>query len=190
MEKAAHVIRRVVAAALVCLALLVAGCGVKVLPNNVPVVKNVETPPLNGTSLIVVNGEKSATEVPILNEKGQNLGFRANKQAWSRKLVESLAAELARRGANIRSTAPTTLTMTLPEIVFNQEKDRYQFKVKTLVASSAGWSKSYDGAAETGLGMFESADAMANRLAGLALADAVRAMLSDPEFLSQLSAKK
>jgi hypothetical protein len=170
--------------------LLLTGCGVKVVPNDVPTIKNVETASLNGVSLIVVNGEKDSSDSKILNEKGQNLGFAANKQAWSKKLVESLASELARRGAQVRANAPLTLTVALPDIVFNQTRDVYQFKVKAAVTSSTGWSKNYDGTAESGLGFFESVDTMAKRLAGQALGDAVRSMLGDPEFIAQLSSKK
>jgi hypothetical protein len=178
------------AAALAVCSVLLAGCGVKVVPNNVPIIKNIETASLNGVSLIVVNGEKDSSDSKILNEKGQNLGFAANKQAWSKKLVESLASELARRGTQVRANAPLTLTVALPDIIFNQTRDVYQFKVKAAVSLSTGWSKNYDGIAESGLGFFESVDAMANRLAGQALSEAVRSMLGDDEFIAQLSSKK
>jgi hypothetical protein len=190
MDKIQVSIRQAIVTLLACSAMLITGCGVKVMPSTVPVLKNVETPPMNGATLIVVNAEKESSDFRILNDKGQNLGFVADKQAWSKKLVESLASELAKRGADIRANASLTLSIALPEILFNQIRDAYQFKVKVAVASSTGWSKNYEGIAQSGLGFFESADALANRLAGLALADAVKAMLSDAEFLAQVSGKK
>lgn len=190
MEKLHASMQRGIVALLVCSAMLLTGCGVKVMPNTVPVLKNVETPSMNEVSLIVVNAEKDSSDYQILNDKGQNIGFVANKQAWSKKLVESLAGELAKRGAHVRANASLTLSIALPEIIFNQIRDTYQFKVKTVVTSSTGWSKNYEGIAESGLGLFESAETLANRLAGSALADAVKAMLSDADFLAQVSGGK
>jgi hypothetical protein len=190
VEKLHLAINQNVVALLVCSMLVLTGCGVKVMPNTVPLIKNVETPPMNGVSLIVVNVEKTSEDFQILNDKGQNLGFVANKQVWSKKLVESLAGELARRGAHVRAGASLILSIAMPEIICNQIRDRYQFKVKAAVALSTGWSKSYEGNAESGPGFFESADALMNRLAGQVLADAVKAMLSDADFLAQVSGKK
>ncbi|HUK99718.1 MAG TPA: hypothetical protein VLX29_02560 [Nitrospirota bacterium] len=190
MGKASMLSQYSVVALLVCSAMLLAGCSVKVTPNNVPLITNVETPRMSGVSLLVVNVEKDSSDSRILNDKGHSLGFVANKQAWSKKLVEALASELAKRGAHIRANNTLTLSIALPEIVFNQIQDKYQFKVKAVVTSSTGWSKNYDGMAESGLGLFESADTLAKRVAGRALADAVKAMLSDTEFLAQVTDKK
>jgi hypothetical protein len=189
MDKMQVSIRQGIVAFLVCSALMVAGCGVKVMPSSVPVLRNVETPSLNGASLIVVNAEKDSSDFQILNDKGQNLGFVANKHAWSKKLVESLASELAKRGVLIRANAPLTLGVALPDIILNQIRDTYQLKVKVSVASSKGWSKSYEGIAQSTLGLIESVDTLANRLAGRALSDAVKAMLNDADFLAQVQGK-
>lgn len=190
MVKSSVSIQQNAVALLVFGTLMLAGCGVKVVPNDIPAIKNIDTPPMNGVSLIVVNAEKDSSDFPILNDKGQNPGFIANKQAWSKKLVEALAGELAKRGAQVRANAPLTLSIAMPEIVLNQVKDKYQFKVKVAATSSTGWSKTYEGSAESSPVFFESADTLANRLAGLALADAVRALLSDPDFLAQITSKK
>jgi uncharacterized lipoprotein YajG len=190
MKKLHASIQQGFVALLVCSTMFLTGCGVKVMPKSVPAIRDVETPPMNGVSLIVVNGEKDSSNFPILNDKGQNLGFVANKQAWTKELVESLAGELAKRGAHIRANASLTLSITLPAIIFNQVRDTYQFKVQVAVTSSTGWSNKYSGVAESALGFFESTDALANRLAGRALADAVKAMLNDADFLAQVSGKK
>ncbi len=171
-------------------AVLLAGCSMVVTPNYVPPIKGYDTVSFSGLSVIVANAEKDSSAYQIPNEKGQKLGIVANRQAWSGKIVEGLASELARRGARVRADAPLTLSIALPEITFIQTKNRYQFKIKVAVTSSTGWSKNYEAMAETGSGVFESLDAMANRLAGLAVEDALKAMLGDAEFLAQLASKK
>ena len=113
-----------------------------------------------------------------------------NRQAWSKKLVEALARELSRRGAQIRLSAPLKLGIALPKVLIGQQGERYQFKLAVSVSSTAGWSKNYDAAVESGAGYFEPVGAMADRLAGLALAEAVRVMLSDAEFVAQLRVKQ
>lgn len=190
MEKLKISIQLGIVTFLVCSAMLIAGCGVMVIPNNIPLIKNVEIPKMNGVTLIVVNVEKDSSDYQILNDKGQNLGLVANKHMWSKKLVESLAGELAKRGAYIRANSSLTLSIALPKIVFNQIGDMYQFKIETEVSTSTGWSKNYMGIAETGLGYFESMNSLVNRLAGLALGDAVKTMLNDADFLAQISGKK
>lgn len=179
-----------IVAVLICGAAMLVGCSITVMPNNVPLIKGFETRSLKGVSLIVANAEKDATEYDIRNDRGDNSGLRTNRRAWSAKLVESLAGELARRGARVESHASLTLSITLPEIIFTQTRDLYQFKVKVLVSSSRVWSKNYEGIAESGLIGIESTTSMTNRLAGQALQEAVKAMLDDAEFLARLSADK
>ncbi len=182
--------KRSVAAIAVSSAVLLAGCSMVVTPKYVPPIKGYDTVSFSGLSVIVTNAEKDSTEYQIPNDKGQKLGIVTNRQAWSGKIVEGLASELARRGARVRADAPLALSIALPEITFLQTKNRYQFKIKVTVSSSRGWSKNYEALAETGSGVFESLDAMANRLAGLSVEEALKTMLGDAEFLAQLASKK
>jgi hypothetical protein len=176
-------------AALVISAVLVLGCSVAVKPGNVPMVKGIDNVSLKGVSLIVMNAEKDSSEFEIPNEKGQKLGIIANRQVWSGKLVEALSGELAKRGAQLRSRAPLQLSVAIPDIIFGMANNSYQFTVKVSVTSSKGWSKTYDGVAESGTGLLESTTSLTERLAGQALTAAVKAMLGDAEFLKQVGQK-
>lgn len=168
---------------------LFVGCSTTVMPKDVSLIKGLETGPLAGVSLGIKNAETDATAYAILNNAGQGAGFVTNRQTWSRKLVEGMAGELSRRGAQVRVNAPVTIGIALPEITYSQDRGVLRFKVKVAVSSSAGWSKTYEAAAESEPGLFELLDATANRVSGQALAEAVKTILGDHEFLSQLGKK-
>lgn len=174
-----------VLATLVGSAALLIGCGHTVLPKQVPLVKGYETISLGGAALIVVNAEKDASDQAIATPEGGTSALRANRQAWTRALVESLSRELAKRGARLTSKAPLRMSISLPEILVSRTQESYQFKVKVLVASSTGWSKKFEGSAESELRSLESVFGMTDRLAGQALEEAIKAMLGDAEFLMQ-----
>jgi hypothetical protein len=179
-------IKRSAVAALVFSSSLLAGYSYTAMPRVVPLVKEYEAVSLTTVSIIVTNAEKDSTEYEILTERREQSGFRANRRAWSKKLVEALARELARRGARVRSDAPVTLGLSLPQITFIQTKELYQFKAKVVVSSSTGWSKDYEGIAGSSRYGIGSIITEADRLAGQTLAEAVRAMLGDAEFLAHL----
>lgn len=176
-------------AALICSAALLSGCSYAIMPKSVPPIKGYEALSLTAVSVTVRNAEKDATEYEILTDEGQNPGLRANRQAWSKRLVEALAGELARRGARVSSDAPVTLSLALPEIIFLQTSALYQLKVKVAVSTSTGWSKQYEGIAGSSRYRAWSVTAEADRWAAQALAEAVKAMLGDPEFLAHLGGK-
>jgi hypothetical protein len=90
----------------------------------------------------------------------------------------------------VRANAPLMLNVSLPRITMAQYEDAYTFSVKTVVASSTRWSKTYDASAESHISVFDSVDAMANRLAGQVLSEAIKVMLTDAEFLAQLTKKQ
>ena len=177
-------------AALLYSAVILTGCSYTAMPKNVPVITGSETMSLSGVSVVVTNAEKDSTEYKIHTNGKDDSGFRANREAWSKKLVEALAKELARRGAQVRSNAPIKLSLALPEITFIESKTDYQFKVMASVSSSKRWSKAYEGTAGTSRYKAASMAAEADQLAGDALAEAVKAMLGDAEFLAQLPGKK
>lgn len=173
-------------AALISSAALLPSCSVSVLPKNIPLVKEAEEVSLSGVSVIVTNAEKDAVEHDIRTDKGEDSGLRGDRQAWSGKLVETLARELARRGARVSSTASLTLSVALPEITFVQTREFYQIKVKVAVSSSTVWSKDYEGIAGVSVNSVWSIAKATDQLAGRALAGAVKVMLEDSEFLAQL----
>ncbi len=189
MKKVHAAAKGLAVVALICITAILAGCSYKVLPKNVPPVKDYEALSLKDVSLIITNAEQGASEYVIPTETGAKSALRTNRQALSKLLVEALSTELAKRGAQLRSRAALTLNLAVPEITFIQTKDLFQIKVKALVSSSTGWSKNYEGIADTGRSGSESVNAMVNRLGGRALAETIKAMLGDAEFLEQLSKK-
>lgn len=182
------VFRRVrgVAAAVVIGAALLGGCSYAVMPRSVPLARGAEELSLAAAAVLVTNAEKDSSLNNVVDDGGRSTGLKADRQAWSRKLVEALARELARRGARVSSTAPVTLSVSLPEIVFVESRDRYEMRVKAAVSSSTGWSKDYEGRAGSDRRSVLSATAEADRLAGQAMAEAVAAMLRDAEFQGQI----
>ena len=141
---------------------------------------------LKNISVIITNAEKNGSIEEILTDQGETSGFQANRQLWSKKLVESLAAELARRGAIVRSNAPVKLSIELPEITMLQTTNLYQFRVKALVVSSTGWSKTYEGVAGGDINSVWSVTSAAAQWSGQALAEVIKAMMHDREFLAAL----
>ena len=173
-------------AALIFSTVLLAGCSYTALPNNVPPSAGYVDLSLKNISVIVKNAEENTSTEEILTDQGELSGFQANRQLWSKKLVESLAAELARRGAMVRSNAPVKLSIALPEITMLQTTNLYQFRVKVLVVSSKGWSKTYEGVAGGDINSVWSVTSAAAQWSGQALAEAIKAMMHDREFLAAL----
>jgi hypothetical protein len=180
----------IVLPALVLCTALLGGCSTyMVMPKALPPVRGNEGLSLSAVSLLVVNAEKDPAEHDILTANKGWSGFRGNRQAWAKRLVESLSRELAVRGARVRSDAPVVLSVALPEITFSETRDQFQFTVRVVVSSSVGWAKEYEGVAATSAST-RSMQAEADRLAGLALTDVVRKMLDDTAFLVRLGSKK
>lgn len=168
---------------------LLMSCTVKVMPDNVPSVRGARTKSFAGVALAIVNAEKDASNYDIPTDKGQKLGFVGNRRAWSKKLIENLAGELAKRGAHVAPKAPMKLAVSVPEITLIEHNELYQFKVMVAI-SSMGWTKKYEARAESRLAFFESADAMASRVAGRALAEAIKAILRDADFQTRVGKNK
>ena len=161
------------------------GCVVTAVPDRVPLQKGMLQQNLAGVSLVVMSASRDASPYPILTDAGVDVGFVGDRQAWSKKLAEALAGELARKGASLRSTATIKLSVEVTEITLVQTGEANQFKVK-VSASASGWTKDYEASAETTTGFFETVDGMSHRLAGMSLAGIVKSMLEDPAFLAQL----
>ncbi len=179
------VYRNTFAAALFCI-LPIAGCSLTVKPDTIPMVHEYGKVSLSGATLIVTNAEKDSSVREIRNHSGAKWGITANRYVWSKMLVDALAGELAWRGAQVQVNAPLTLSVAIPEIVFNQYGKLCQFRVVVSILSSTGWSRDYEGIAEARPSAFESMTVLVNRLAGEALAEAIKSILRDDDFLTQL----
>ena len=172
-----------------CLALLGGCSSYVVMPKGLPPARGVDALSLSAVTLIVVNAEKDSAEHDILTPQRARTGLRGNRQAWAKRLVEALSRELALHGARVRSDAPLVLSLSLPEITFNETRDQIRFTVRAVVSSSAGWTKEYAGDAASDVASVGSLSTEADRLAGQALADAVRRMLNDTAFLAHLGSR-
>lgn len=183
--------KHIVGAVLMTAIVLLAACStMMIMPKGVPPIKGLETGSLAGMSLSIKNTEAHSTEYAILNSFKQNTGFVTNRQAWSKMLVEALAEELSKRGAQVRVNAPVTISIALPEITVSQSRGLLWSSVKVAVSSSTGWSKTYEVVAESDPGPFENLHTAVNDASGQTIGEAVKAILGDAEFLFQLKKKE
>jgi hypothetical protein len=83
----------------------------------------------------------------------------------------------------VKANAKLVLSVSLPEMTYNEDRTSSRFAVKALVTFSTGWSKTYEGLAKADR---LQAPKEAERLAGQALGAAIKAMLGDAEFQAQL----
>jgi hypothetical protein len=177
------------AAAVLTGALLLNGCAVIAVPDRVPMQKGTIQKDLAGASLVVLSSARDASPFPILTEKGVDVGFVGNRQAWSRKLADALSSELARKGAALRATASLKLSVAVTAVTLEQTGEINRFTVKISASSSRGWAKDYEASAEATTGFFETVDNMTRRLAGLSVAGVVKVMLDDPSFMAQFGTR-
>jgi hypothetical protein len=186
MEKSHPAVSRVMVYTLAVCVTLFTGCSYKVAPKQLPMISGYETMSLAGTSVIVMNAETRSDELAISDDRGADTGLRMNSREWTNRLVEAMAMELAKRGAQVRSHAPLKLSLALPEITLSQKGLHFHLTVKTAASSSRGWSKRYEVVAKTDIDNFESVSAMAERLSEQALSEVLKEMLGDVEFVDQL----
>ncbi len=165
---------------------LISGCSITARPDHIPVLKEYGKVSLAGASFIVMNAEKDSSEHEIRNDKGAKSGVVANRFVWSKLLVQALAGEFAARGAQVRATAALSLGVSVPEIIFNQFGNVCQFRVVVNIKASTGWSRDYEGIAEGQPNLFESTGVLVNRLANEALAEVIKSVLRDDDFLAHL----
>jgi uncharacterized lipoprotein YajG len=169
---------------------LLAGCStMMIMPKGVPPIKEIETVSFSGISLSISNSEENSREYAILDSSRQNTGFVTNRRAWSQMLVEALAEELSRRGAQVRVNAPVMISIALPEITVNQSRGFLRSSVKVAVSSSKGWSKMYEADTELDPGPFEMLYTTVTHASSQTLSAVIKAMLEDAAFLAQLKKK-
>lgn len=186
MEKIHSVARCVIVYTLAFCVTLFTGCSYTVAPKQVPMISGYETVSLAGISLIVMNAETNSDELAISDDRGADTGLRMNSHEWTKRLVEAMAMELAKRGAQVRSRAPLKLSLALPEVTLSQKGLHFDLTVKAAASSSRGWSKRYEVTAETDIDNFESVSTVAERLSEQAFSEVLKSMLGDVEFVGQL----
>ena len=167
--------------------LILQSCSYTAIPRSVPMVREMDGLSFKGISVLVTNAETDAAEQSIPTETKRSSAFKANKRAWSQKLVESLAGELARRGADIRVSAPIVLSVALPKIVFTESRELVELRARAAVTLS-GWTKEFEGTAKKKTSGVYSVSEEMDRLAGQALSDIITQIISDAELSAQLRA--
>ena len=121
---------RIIALVIAC-AVLCAGCAVTAHPDRIPPVRDAGPASLADIAVIVQSAQQDASPYPILTSSGVDVGFVADRKAWSRKTAEALADELARRGAQLRTTAPLKLGVAVTSITLTQTGENDQFSRST-----------------------------------------------------------
>jgi hypothetical protein len=155
------------------------------MPKSIPMVREMEGDSFRGISVLVKNAETDALEKTVPSETGGGSALKANKRAWSQKLTESLAGELARRGADIRVKARVTLSVALPEIIFSEDREVLELQARAVVTLTSGWTKGFDGAAKIKKSSVFSSEEI-DRLAGRALSEILKKIIWDAELSTHL----
>jgi hypothetical protein len=172
---------------LVCAALSLIACSHLALPTAVPPLEEFKELALAGSVLDVVSVETDNTNFLIY--RSARLGsFLGNRKLWCDALVAALSKELSQRGATLRPTAATRFTVGLPEISGRSGYATVGFHAKAVVTSTTGWTKTYYGQTSAAAGM--TLGSLAERAANYTIAELVKAMFADPEFISQIKGAK
>jgi hypothetical protein len=158
------------------------------LPDAVPPVEGYRDLAWAGSVLDVVSGETDNTDF-LIYRSARHGSFHGNRKRWCDTLVATLAGELSKRGANILPSAANRVTLRLPEITGRSGYMAIGFQAKAVVTSTAGWTKTYDGQASSSE-MGTSFETRAARAASSTIAELVKTMFADPEFVSQIKAAK
>jgi hypothetical protein len=158
------------------------------LPGAVPPLEGYKDLALSGSVLGVVSVETDTTDF-LIYHSARHGSFHGNRKRWCDTLVGTLSGELSTRGANVLPSAATRLMLRLPEITGRSGYVAIGFQAKAVVTSTAGWTKTYEGQASSSeLGT--SFETRAARAASSTIAELVKAMLADPEFISQVRGAK
>ena len=164
------------------------GCSHAVQPTAVPALEGHRDLALSGSVLDVVSVETDSTDF-LLYESARHGKFVGNRKRWCDAVVTALSGELSKRGAKILPGAATRVMLRLPEITGRSGYMAIGFRAKAVVASAAGWTKTYEGQASSSE-MGTTFETRASRAASSTVAELVKAMFADPEFTCQVKGAK
>ena len=164
------------------------GCSHTVQPSAVPPLEGHKDLALSDSVLEVVSVEADDADF-LIYESARHGKFVGNRKRWCDALVAALSGELSKRGAKILPGAATRLALRLPEITGRSGYMAIGFQAKAIVASAAGWTKTYEGQASSSQ-MGTTFETRASRAASSTVAELVTAMFADPEFTSQVKGAK
>jgi len=166
--------------------LLASACSYVVIPDEVPALEEAKERTLAGATVAVLNAEPDDADF-VIYASSRHGSFSGSRRKWCEALAAALSSELTKRGATVSTSAPNRLRLAIPEITGHSGWATVGFKVKAVVTGADGWTKSYEGSAAAAAGM--TMGGIASRSAAFALAEIVKAMLADPEFVAKLGVR-
>ncbi len=169
-----------------CLMSLAMGCSVHVVPSQIPRL-DTRTEGLAGSfdhvTVTLVNAQSDNSDYSVKSSKGTSSGYLLNRKLWTDKLVEALGTELKARQGRVVGEAPVIISLKITEVIYPRYVyGKVLFDATASVTSNSGWTKTYVG---KGDGAAFRSKAW-NYAASWAIADLVRVMMSDREFVAEL----
>ncbi len=179
-----------VVAVAVCFMSLLMGCTLRLVPTEIP---RLDTKteglagPFNNITVTLINAQSDDSDYSVKDWKGRNTGYLLNRKVWTDKLVGALGTELTARQGRVVGGAPVTISLKITEVIFPRYAyGKVFFDATASVTSNSGWTKTYVGkgdAATVGSKGW-------NRAAKWMITDLVRVILSDREFVAELSKQR
>jgi hypothetical protein len=183
-------------AAAICLASLVMGCAIHLVPSEIP---RLDTKtdglagPFDNITATLVNAQADDSNFSVKDMKGRDTGYVLNRKLWTEKLAEALGAELMARQGKVVGRAPVTISLKITEVAYTGRPfGNIEFGVTASITSNSGWTKTYvgrgDAVAWVPAGLKK--DSNWTRAANWTIRDVVVVIMSDPEFTAELSRQK
>ncbi len=174
----------------ICVTSLTMGCSIHLTPGTIPRL-DAKTEglagPFNNVSVTLVNAQPDDSDYSVKDWKGRNTGYLLSRKLWTEKLSEALSTELMARQGRVVGGAPVTISLKITEVIFPKYTyGKVYFDATASVTSNSGWTKTYVGkgdAATVGSKGW-------NRAANWMITDLVRVMMSDREFVAELSKQR
>jgi hypothetical protein len=167
--------------------LVSSACTYTVVPDSIPAVEGSQDVTFAGSTLAVVCAETDDKEFVIYSSSRHGT-FQGNRKAWCEKLAVALSDELTRRGAVAKADSANRVSVTLPEITGRSGYATVGFAVKALVTTPSGFRKNYEAQGSAAMGW--SMGGIGDRSASFVMAELVKAMLADAEFVAAVKAMK
>ncbi len=174
----------------ICLISLTMGCSLRLVPGEIPRLDTRTEDlagPFNNIAVSLVNAQSDDSDYSVKDSRGNNTGYLLNRKLWTEKLVGALGTELMARQGRVFSGAPVTISLKITEVTYPRYVyGKVYFDAAASVTSNSGWTKTFVGtgdAATVGSKGW-------NRAANWMITDLVRVMMSDREFVAELSKQR
>jgi len=199
-----HLVSRIAIA--ICLVSLIMGCTLHVVPSKIPPLDTKTeglAGPYNNITVTLVNAQADNSDFSVKyltdgstvpdsygkDMNGKDAGIVLSRKLWTEKLAEALGAELVTRQAKVVDGAPVIISLKVTEILRTLVKTGpvTQFRATAIVTLNSGWTKTYVGNGDAGGFGAPFGDNTFTRGANYTIQDLVRVIMSDPEFITEIS---